>query len=68
MYTFYNVINADQKHTGMTNEVDAKMLKLWKEKWTEAGFDVRILNLNDAKHHSRFLNLMKTYKKFMWMV
>lgn len=54
IFTFYNEIDEKYKHTGMTDRADQDLLKLWKKKWTEAGWDPRILDMNDAKDHRRF--------------
>ena len=54
IYTFYGTIDPSIKHTGMTDSADERLLQVWKEKWTEAGWDARILNLDDAKRHPRF--------------
>ena len=54
IYTFYNKIDDELKNTGMTDRADEDLLKLWKGKWNEAGWDARVLNLEDAKQHPRF--------------
>ncbi len=54
IYTFFHRIDQDNRHTGMTNTGDDEMLALWQEEWTTAGFETRILSLEDAKSHTRF--------------
>lgn len=54
IYTFYGTIDPSIKQTGMTDSADERLLQVWKEKWAEAGWDARILNLDDAKRHPRF--------------
>ena len=54
IYTFYSTIDPSIKHTGMTDSADESLLQVWKEKWTEAGWDARLLNLDDAKRHPKF--------------
>ncbi len=54
MYTFYNKIDAEDKNTGMTDDADEVLLKVWEEEWNKAGWETRILNLNDARGHPRF--------------
>lgn len=51
MYTFYNTIaqNGSSDTPG-----DKELLELWKEKWNEAGWDARVLNMDDAKNHPRY--------------
>ena len=59
MYTFYDKIDSKDKHTGMTNDADQRLLKVWEEEWNAAGWDTRILNLEDAKKHPRFSEFHK---------
>eukprot|EP00542_Grammatophora_oceanica_P002946 CAMPEP_0194065090 /NCGR_PEP_ID=MMETSP0009_2-20130614/84813_1 /TAXON_ID=210454 /ORGANISM="Grammatophora oceanica, Strain CCMP 410" /LENGTH=134 /DNA_ID=CAMNT_0038717821 /DNA_START=119 /DNA_END=520 /DNA_ORIENTATION=- len=43
-----------RKGTGMTDEADAAMLRVWQEEWTDIGWDPVILTLEDAKQHPRY--------------
>lgn len=54
MYTFYNKIDAEDKHTGMTDDADERLLQAWEEEWNEAGWETHVLDLNDARSHPRF--------------
>ncbi len=51
MYTFYK--RKRDKNEETTNG-DQALLQLWTDKWTEAGWDARILTTDDAKRHPRF--------------
>lgn len=53
MHTFYARIDPDQyvKYTGMSDEADRKMLQHWKNYWHRAGWDTKVLTLDDAKKH-----------------
>jgi len=44
MKTFYDTRDQD----------DAYVLKLWREEWTNAGFDTRVMTIDDARQHPRF--------------
>lgn len=56
MHTFYDRIDPKKhiKYTGMSDEADRKMLQHWKRYWHRAGWDPRILTLEDAKRHPEF--------------
>ena len=49
MYTFYSHVE-----TGASVDTDRKLLELWAEEWTIAGFDAKILTLDDARKHPSF--------------
>jgi len=53
MHTFYTRIDPDKHHkyTGMTDEADAKLLLTWKAAWRSAGWEPKILTLEDAQSH-----------------
>jgi hypothetical protein len=63
MYTFYNRIASDEKHTGMTDKADDELLKVWKEEWNKAGWNAQILDLEDAKRHPRFFEFEEKLEK-----
>ena len=50
MFTFYN----PKDPNGRDFIGDQALLQFWTEKWNEAGWDARILTLDDAKKHPRF--------------
>jgi len=52
MHTFYHSIES------MGKPEDA-VLDLWREEWTNAGFDTKVLNLEDAKRHPDFAEIEK---------
>jgi len=54
IYTFYNRIDQSVKNTGMTNHEDDELLEIWKEEWSKAGWEPKILDLHDAESHPRF--------------
>ena len=55
MYTFYNHVLAD-----VEKSTDQETLDVWKEEWTRAGFDARILTLKDATAHPNFNSYKQT--------
>jgi hypothetical protein len=57
IHTFYNPLLEDVLVTGMTNDGDEALLEAWKEAWWEAGFEPRILTLEDAKSHPDYIPL-----------
>lgn len=59
MYTFYNRIDPNKyhKYTGMTDEADAKLLLTWKSAWRAAGWNPKILTLEDAQTHPDYEEL-----------
>jgi len=48
MHTFYQ---ASQTGTGMKMEDDRRMLEIWMEAWDAAGWETKVLVLDDAKEH-----------------
>ena len=55
MYTFYNHVLAD-----VEKSTDQETLDVWKEEWTRAGFDARILTMEDATAHPNFNSYKQT--------
>ena len=55
MYTFYRRVEI-----GAANDTDVALLDLWREEWTRAGFDAKILTLDNAKAHPSFASYQKT--------
>lgn len=57
IYTFWapvpSLANGD-KGTGMTDETDKQMLKLWKQAWEAIGWEARILTIQDAQQDPRY--------------
>lgn len=54
MHTYFDRIPPEERFTGMEDEDDDKMIVYWKEAWEEAGWDTRILTVEDAKKHPQF--------------
>jgi len=59
MYTFYDRIEAGgagkgKRSTGMDDKSDNELLALWKTHWENAGWEPRILSLEDAKKHASY--------------
>lgn len=67
MHTFFHRIDPDEYHKygGMTDASDTKLLLTWESSWKAAGFETKIITLEDAKHHpayekfDKLLNLEK---------
>jgi len=63
MHTFYEFA---ENETGMSKEGDVELLKLWESYWNEAGWDTRILTMNDiprtARNQER-INIVNSMKK-----
>lgn len=55
IYTFYNPLLEDAFVTQMTESGDAALVKAWKASWWDAGFDPRVLTLDDARSHPLFI-------------
>ena len=55
IYTFYNPLLEDAFVTGMTESGDAALVEEWKTAWWDAGFEPRVLTLEDAKTHPQFI-------------
>jgi hypothetical protein len=54
VHTFYHEYNAAAGGTGMTTAADQALLKVWVDEWTEAGWNPKILNMEDARQHPQF--------------
>ena len=63
MYTFFERIDASARSTGMSDERDNEMIAIWKEEWQAAGFAVKILTMQDAKNHPKFLEFQQQLQK-----
>ena len=58
MYTFFHKIEEGLSSTGMDDESDGMLLGSWSDKWTEAGWQTKVLNLDDAIQHPRYTEYM----------
>jgi len=54
MHTFYHEFNAAAAGTGMTTAADQALLKVWVDEWTSAGWNPKILNMEDVRQHPQF--------------
>ena len=59
MYTFYDRtepggISKGIRSTGMDDKSDNELLALWKKHWENAGWEPRILSLEDARKHPSY--------------
>ncbi len=54
IYTFYERINPEERGTGMDDTSDSELLQAWKDRWAAAGWEPRVLTLEDAKKHPRY--------------
>lgn len=55
IHTFYNPLLQDAFVTEMTESGDAALLEEWKKAWADAGFEPRVLTLEDARTHPLFI-------------
>lgn len=51
MHVFFDTISPEQRFTAMTDEDDRALLQFWKQAWEMAGWEPRVLTLQDAKRH-----------------
>ncbi len=56
MHTFFSPLRPnpdDSRKTtaGMTADAHTDMIRAWKESWQQAGWDTRVLTIEDAKQH-----------------
>jgi hypothetical protein len=57
IYTFFNPLLEDAFVTEMSLSGDESLLQLWKQTWSDVGFEPIVLSLNDAKSHPMYLPL-----------
>lgn len=55
IYTFYNPLIEDAFVTEMSESGDSALLEEWKQAWSAAGFEPRVLTLEDARTHPHFI-------------
>ena len=60
IYTFYYPIPMDVRHTDMSEYDDATLLKTWEITWHDAGWEPKILSMEDARQHPNFDRLYHT--------
>lgn len=63
IHTFFHYIDPSKKGTGMSVEADERLLALWKQEWSDAGWDPVVLSLEDAEKHPRFEEFKETLEK-----
>jgi hypothetical protein len=51
MNVFFESIAPEHRFTAMTDEDNSALLHFWKRAWDEAGWETRVLTLQDAKQH-----------------
>jgi hypothetical protein len=51
MNVFFEPIAPEHRFTAMTDEDNSAALQFWKRAWDEAGWEPRVLTLQDAKQH-----------------
>lgn len=56
---FYEPIAPEQRFTSMSDEDDEALLDFWKQSWSTAGWESRVLSLQDAKKHSLYQSFEK---------
>lgn len=54
IHVFYEPIAPEQRFTSMTDDDDAALLDFWKKTWSAAGWEPRVLTLQDAKQHALY--------------
>ena len=59
MYTFFTSIEDGRKQTGMSPEADEILLTVWREEWSNAGWEPRVITIDTAKMHPDFEKLNK---------
>jgi hypothetical protein len=59
MYTFYAEIHDHPFNTpgGMTFGAHEELIRVWKQSWSDAGWDPRVLTEDDAKRHPDYTHL-----------
>jgi hypothetical protein len=59
MYTFYSPIEDGRKQTGMSPEANDLLLTAWKQEWSQAGWEPRVITIETAMKHADFEKLNK---------
>lgn len=54
MYTFYNDILGVETPAGMTYDAHDRLVRFWQQAWKRAGWEPRVLTLEDAMEHPRY--------------
>lgn len=56
---FFERIAPEQRFTSMTDKDDDALLEFWKHTWKAAGWEPRVLTLQDTKQHSLYESFQK---------
>jgi hypothetical protein len=59
MNVFFESIAPEQRFTSMADDDDAVLLDFWKQTWEAAGWEPRVLTLQDAKQHPLYDSFRK---------
>lgn len=62
MHTFYDFA----KDGGVTEKGQQELIRAWEESWSAAGFDTKVLTMEDAKHHPDFDKYNEFLSKDTW--
>lgn len=52
--TFFERIDYHHRYTGMSDEADQALLEFWKQAWFDAGWEPRVLSLQDSQKHGDY--------------
>lgn len=63
IYTFYETIHRDNIREERIRVVDQALLQVWKQAWTEAGWEPRILSLDNAQQHPQYQETTQALSK-----
>lgn len=67
MHTFFSQltpVGKQGKSAGMTENAHSQMISTWRDSWQQAGWDTRVLTMDDVKQHPEFAQLDEVIRKF----